>query len=62
MRCDVQPDRIGCQYLPGFPQSPVDNFGYHSDIANVMSDGAFSWSQGNLATGGSASPQNDVVT
>jgi hypothetical protein len=60
-RCDVQSDRVGCQYLPGFPQGTVDNFGYHADIANVTSGGAFSWMNGNLATGGSASPQNDVI-
>ena len=22
VRCDVQSDRVGCQYLPGFPQAP----------------------------------------
>jgi hypothetical protein len=61
VRCNVQPDRLGCQYLPGFPQATVDNFGYHYDIANVTSGGAFSWMEGNLATGGSASPQNDII-
>jgi hypothetical protein len=76
VRCDVQSDRVGCQYLPGFPQAPVDPpmncppppgtylrcvSGVHWDIANVTSGGAFSWMEGNLATGGSADPQNDVI-
>ena len=33
----------------------------HWDIASVTSGGAFAWQEGNLATGGSASPQNDVI-
>jgi hypothetical protein len=61
VRCDVQPDSVGCQYLPGFPQAPVDNWGGHPDIAKLTSGGAFSWMEGNLATGGSADPQNDVI-
>ena len=61
VRCDVQPDSVGCQYLPGFPQGPVDNWGGHPDIAKLTSGGAFSWMEGNLATGGSADTQNDVI-
>jgi hypothetical protein len=77
VRCEVQPDRVGCQYLPGFPQAPVDppppcppppgtylrcgGEGFHWDIANVTSSGAFSWMNGNIAAGGSASPQSDIV-
>lgn len=77
VRCDVQADKVGCQYLPGFPQAPVDppppcppppgtylrcgGEGFHWDIANVTAGGAFSWMNGNLAAGGSASPQKDVV-
>ncbi len=61
VRCDVQPGGVGCQYLPGFAQATVDNFGYHYDIASVTSGGAFSWVEGNLATGGTASPQNDII-
>jgi hypothetical protein len=61
VRCDVQPGTVGCQYLPGFPQAPVDNWGGHPDIAKLTSGGAFSWMEGNLATGGSASLENDVI-
>jgi hypothetical protein len=35
--------------------------GFHWDIANVTSSGAFSWMNGNIAAGGSASPQNDII-
>jgi hypothetical protein len=58
VRCDVQSDRVGCQYLPGFPAGPVDppincppppgtylrcgGSGTHWDIGNVTSGGAFS--------------------
>jgi hypothetical protein len=61
VRCDIQPDSVGCQYLPGFPQAPVDNWGGHPDIAKQTSGGAFSWMEGNLATQGSASLDNDVI-
>src|SRR5258708_934348 len=61
VRCDVQPGAVGCQYLTGFPQAPVDNWGGHPDIAKLTSGGAFSWMEGNLATQGSASLENDVI-
>jgi hypothetical protein len=74
VRCDVQPDRVGCQYLPGFPQAPVDpppncppppgtylrcgGPGIHWDIANVTSGGGFSWMNGNIP---GAHPENYTV-
>jgi hypothetical protein len=78
VRCEVEPNRIGCQDLQGFSQAPVDpplrcppppgtylrcgvSNGVHWDIASVTSGGVFGWQEGNLATGGSASPANDVV-
>jgi hypothetical protein len=61
VRCGVHSDRVACQYLPGFPQAPVDNWGSHPDIANVTSGGAFSWMEANLATQGTAALQNDVI-
>jgi hypothetical protein len=71
VRCEVESSRVGCQYLPGFRQAPISlpesqcrtpcPGGIHWDIANVTSGGAFSWMEGNLATGGSADPQNDVI-
>jgi hypothetical protein len=74
VRCAVQADRVGCQYLPGFRQAPVDPSppcppppgtylrcggpGIHWDIANVTSGGAFSWMNGNIS---GAHPENDTV-
>ena len=59
VRFDVLSDRVGCQYIPGFPQAPVcDVVGYHCDIAQVMSGGAFSWIDGNIP---GAHPENDTV-
>jgi hypothetical protein len=59
VRCDVQSDRVGCQYLPGFPQAPICDTGdYHCDIAQVKSSGGFSWIDGNIP---GAHPENDVV-
>jgi hypothetical protein len=59
VRCDIQADKVGCQYLPGFPLAPIcDTGGYHCDIAQVKSSGGFSWIDGNIP---GAHPENDVV-
>jgi hypothetical protein len=58
VRCDILSGNVSCQYLPGFPQAPVDNWGGHYDNANVTSGGAFSWMDGNIP---GAHPENDTV-
>jgi hypothetical protein len=62
-RCEVGSDVVVCQYLPGFPQAPVDPpincppppgvfvhclSGIHWDLAAVTSAGAFRWNEGNI--------------
>jgi hypothetical protein len=69
VRCDVQSDKVGCQYLPGFPQAPIAlqepqcrntpcPVGVHWDIANVTTAGTFTWMNGNIP---GAHPENDVI-
>ncbi len=72
-RCDIGADAVVCQYLPGFPQAPVEPpsncppppgtylkcvQGAHWDIAVVNDVGGFRWDIGNIP---GAQEENDHV-
>ncbi|WP_445161434.1 hypothetical protein ACTXG5_25515 [Mycobacterium sp. Dal123C01] len=74
-RCEVGPNTVVCQYLPGFTQAPVEppincppppgtylrcTSGHHWDLATVTSGGAFRWDDGNIP-GTPQATANDVV-
>jgi hypothetical protein len=61
-RCPARPGSVVCEYLPGFPQAPVDpqSPGQHWDLASVTSAGEFKWAEGNIP-GTPEVMANDVV-
>lgn len=74
-RCEVNPNTVVCQYLPGFAQAPVDppincppppgTYGHctgpaHWDLATVTSSGQFRWDEGNIP-GGPSAMASDLV-